>query len=84
MSRRARKTDHGITDFDALLKAIKEVKVDKNPIKRTARTYNIPSSSFLRYIKKFDDEVPDITQVSDDVLMKIVKKVASYTKPSLV
>lgn len=84
MSRRPRKTNHGITDFEVLLKAIKEVKVDKKPIKTTARLYDIPHSSFARYVQKFDVRIPDITQLNDTELAKVVKEIASYAAPSLV
>lgn len=84
MSRRSRKTDHGITDYNGLLSAIKQVKINKKSIKATARDYNIPGTSFLRYIKKIDDEFPDITKVSDDELLKNIKRIASYSKLSMV
>lgn len=84
MSRRQRKTNNGITDFGALLEAIKEVKVDKKPKKTIARAYNIPKSSFIRYIQKFDKEIPDITEVSDYVLLQTIRKIASYTKTAMV
>lgn len=84
MSRRPRKTEHGISDFEALMKAIKQVKVDKKSKQSTAREYNIPRSSLVRYIAKLDATIPDITQVSDVELMKAIKAVASYCTPSLV
>jgi len=84
MSRRERKTDHGITDHGILLEAIKAVKVEKRSVKSTASEYNINRTSLGRYITKFDAEVKDITAVDDSNLLKIVKRISSFSTPCLV
>lgn len=78
-SRRARKTDRGIKDFENLLNAVKEVKIEKKKILRVAKAYGIPDNSLGRYIKKLDDIVPDISAVPDDQLLKILKESTSYS-----
>ena len=67
-------TERGITDYDALLDAIIEVVVNKKKIKTAARLYNIPHTSFDRYIKKFEQKFPDISEMIHDELLKNVKK----------
>ena len=67
-----RKTEHDISDFDALLNAIKAIKIGKKSIRSTTRDYSIDKSNFLLYVKKLDKELPDITKVSDVELMAVV------------
>lgn len=73
-----RKTDQGVSDFDALMRAIKEIKVNKKPITTVARAYNVPKSSMFRYIKKLDAIVPDIAELDDDELTSKIREIASY------
>lgn len=73
-----RKTDHGVSDFDALMRAIKEIKVNNKPITTVARAYNIPKSSMFRYIQKLDAIVPDITELDDEELRSKIHEIASY------
>ena len=77
-NRRQRKTEHGISDFDTFLNAIKAIKVEKKSIRSTAHDYSIDKSSLSRYVKKLDKEVPDITKVSDANLLVIVRRIGSY------
>ncbi|KAL1516835.1 hypothetical protein ABEB36_000682 [Hypothenemus hampei] len=84
MSRYVRKTDHGITNFNALVAAIKDVKLANKSIRSTAKSYNIPKSSLARYIQKASVEIEDISAVDDDELLKLVKRVASYATPFMV
>lgn len=88
-SRRERKTEHGVSDFDALVKALKAIKIEKQSIRSTASDYGIDKSSLSRYVTKFDKELRDknlkqITDVSDAELMTIVRRIASYSTPKLV
>lgn len=55
MPRYVRKTERGITDWNKLVAAIKDIKIDNKGIRSTAKTYNIPKSSLARYIQKFND-----------------------------
>jgi len=67
---RKRSTEHGITDYDALLNAIKDI--NKRSKKSTAAAYKISRTSLLRYVAKFTAEVPDILAAFDDKLSKVV------------
>jgi len=71
-SRRKRSTEHGITDYDVLLNAIKDFIINKRSKKSTAAVYKISRTSLFRYVAKFTAEVPDILAVSDDELLKVV------------
>ena len=71
-NRRKRSTEHGITDYDALFNAIKDIIINKRSKKSTAAAYKINRTSLLRYVAKFTAEVPDILAVSDDELLKVV------------
>ena len=55
-NRRQRKTAHGISDFDALVNAMKAIKIENKSIRSTGRDYNIDKSSLLRYVKKLDKD----------------------------
>lgn len=76
--RRQRKTEHGVTDFDALLEAIKSIKINGISIRKAAAANNIPQKSMCRYVKKFDERVDDINGYSDDQLLPILRGIASY------
>lgn len=79
-----RKTTRGISDYDALLNAIKAIIVDKRSIQSTAKTYDIKRQSLSRYVKKFNAAVPDIAGVPDDDLMIVVRRIASYATNKMV
>ncbi|XP_031637668.1 uncharacterized protein LOC116350086 [Contarinia nasturtii] len=83
-NRRERKTDHGVSDFDALLNAIKAIKIEKKRIRPTARAYSISKTSLTRYVEKLDKEVADISKLSDVELLAILRRIASYATPKLV
>lgn len=76
--RRPRKTNHGVKDFQALLHAIKCVKIHTKSVNSAAKAFNLNRISLGRYLVKFDAEVPDITKVSDDKLLEIVRRIGSY------
>lgn len=61
-----RKTGHGVKDFDALMKTIKEIKFLGIKIYIVARTHNIPKSTLNEYVSKLDNAVPEIFNISDD------------------
>lgn len=69
-TRRKRKTSRGVSDYDELLDAIKDIKLYKKSVKSTATAHNIKRTSLLRYIAKFDAEVPEIENVDDAGLLK--------------
>jgi len=57
VSRRKRSTEHGITDYDALLNAIKDIIINKRSKKSTAAAYKISRINLLRYVAKFTTEI---------------------------
>lgn len=81
---RKRKTEHGVTDFDALLSAIKAIKINNVPILRAALANNIPERSLNRYKKKFEEQVENIKDYGDEQLLEILQNIASYKKVSMV
>lgn len=78
-SRRPRKTDFGIEDLDKLVEAVKQIKIHKKPTKTIARQYDIPAGSMLRYIKKFNEQVPDITARELKYVLSQIASVKSHT-----
>lgn len=76
---RKRITERGCTDFDALLKAIRAVKIDKKSKKSVSKEYNIPKTSMLRYQIKLDAKFPDISTVDDAELLKVLRGIAGYS-----
>lgn len=83
-SRRPRKSDRGVTDYNALLRAIKDIKVENKSIRSTASAFKIDKSSLSRYVTKFDKIVSNINDVSDADLLEIVQSIASYSAPKQV
>lgn len=77
-----RKTTRGISNYEALLSAIRAIIVDK--LQSTAKTYDIKRQSLSRYVKKFNTAVPDISGVPDDDLMIVVRRIASYATHKMV
>ena len=83
-ARRMRKTERGITDHDALLAAIRSIIINNVSASRAEKALNINVKSFNRYVSAFRAEVPDITALSDDELLNVVRRIATYETPSLV
>lgn len=81
-ARRPRKSDRGVKDFVSLLNAIKSIKIEKKSIRKASVAYELPLKSLARYIQKFDAEVPDISKESDQKLLEIVQRIASYANTS--
>lgn len=65
-------------DFDALLNAIKSIKIHKNSIRKAGAANNINFISLSRYVKKFDQKVADIKDISDEELKQVLRGIASY------
>lgn len=79
-----RKTDRGIQDYDALVKAIKEIMIDKRSIRSVAAAYNIVPASLNRYVTKIRGSGCDVASMSDDVLKSLARNVASYKNTNVV
>ena len=75
---RPRKSDRGVSDFDALLNAIKSIKISNVSIRQAAATNEIPYRSLARYKLKFDEVVEDIHDQSDEQLLNVLRDIASY------
>lgn len=56
-------------NFDALLSAVEEIKIDKKSIRSVAAAYNIPKSNLARYIGKIDAIGLDISKLDDDEIL---------------
>lgn len=78
-----RKTGRGVKDVNALLQAIKKVKIDGAKPIPVAREYNIPKSSFVTYLAKFNRRVTDISDLTDDQLLNEIKNISSYGAPTV-
>lgn len=72
-----RKTEHGVSDYSVLLKAVKEIKNEKKSIRATSKTYNIPKTSLLRYVRKVNSKFDDISRVTDAVIMDQLRCISS-------
>lgn len=75
---RKRKTDRGVTDYEALLNAIKAIKINKDSVTRAGEANYIPGRSMRRYSTKFDEKVANIADHSDEELLQILRGIASY------
>lgn len=78
-----KKTNRGIKDVAALLAAIKEVKVGKRKLYEVAAAYGIVYNSFKRYVKRFDNKVPDFSKANEDELLLVAKEISSFGAPTV-
>lgn len=71
---------------ESLFKAIKDVLVDKKGIRPTAASYKIPKSNLARYIKRFKEEVDDVSKAIDDeqTFKDVVTRISSHYSDKLV
>lgn len=67
-----------------LLRAVKDVKIGKKAIRATAAAYNIPRTNLDRYIKRFDEEVPDISVIPDHNLIGMLRRYTTRVPPLMV
>lgn len=80
-NRKARKTDHGVKDFDELLEAIKSIKIEpKVSIRKAAASIGIPYQNLSRYVKKFENEVSDNGVPSQTMKMNVTHVVVKRTQ----
>lgn len=75
---RKRKTERGVNDFDALLSAMKSIKLNNVSIRKAAAANDIPERSLNRYKMKFDEQVENIKDHNDEELLQILRGIASY------
>lgn len=84
MSRHVRRTDTGIKDIDALVAAVKEIKIDKRSVKSIAIKYKIPRSSLIRYMDKLCAQIQDISLVDDSELTSKLQTITSRGSPTVI
>lgn len=66
------KNDENI-NFDALLQAIKACLLNNTFVRTAARSFNVPRSTLTRHVEKVKKMYPDISNVSDNDLMDLLK-----------
>lgn len=79
-----KKKDSTEIDLNVLLRAVKEVKIGKRAIRATAAAYKIPRTNLDRYVKKFDEEVPDFSAIPDHNLIGMLRRYTSRKPPLMV
>lgn len=78
-----RKTDRGIKDIEALVKAVREIKTENRKMKPVALKYKIDRCSLMRYISKLNEQMTDISTIDDEELSIIMNGIASYGAPAV-
>lgn len=78
-----KKTNDGFQDIETLLKAVKEVKIEKKSMYSVSIRYNIKKISFQNYIHKIDEHFPDISKISDDELSHKLTEIITSGKPTV-
>ena len=69
--RRARKTNYGIEDMNALMEAIKKVRIEKRSVKSVAAAHGFNRQTLTNIVVEFDAAVPDISKVPNDELFHV-------------
>lgn len=75
---RQRKTEFGITDYNALTAAVKAVKIEERSLRDVSKAFGIPKSSLARYVKRFEEENKDISKMNDADINALVQKNVSH------
>lgn len=73
--RRVRKTNRQNVPKEILMRAVKEVLIEKKKNKTTAKKYGIPYTSLKRYCEKAPE---NISEWNDDALLESVTVYSSY------
>lgn len=59
-------------DAEVMAAAIKEVRIDKKPVRTAAREHGIPRSTLLENIKKMDAQIPDMAAIPDTNILDVL------------
>lgn len=73
-SRKSKTTETKTIDYDAIVNALKAVKISKRSIRDAAAAYGLSKSTLGRYVKNFDEEGQDIANLTDAQLDDLVRK----------
>ena len=65
-------------DYDAVVKALKAVKINKKSLRDAAAALGLSKSSLGRYVKNFEEEGKDIATMTDAELDALVRKNESF------
>lgn len=84
MSTPKKSADSTGINFNGLVDAIKRCLKDKQSIKSTAKTYGLPRTSLIRYLKKVEANFDDISSVEDSVLLEFVRDAGQRTPSNMV
>lgn len=85
-SRYKRKSNRGLSrlDHDALVNALKAVKVGTQALRAAAKTFNIPRTSLQRYIKSFEATGKDMATMSNQEIKDFIGTLTTYGTNQLV
>lgn len=73
-SKKAKKTETKTIDYDALVNALKAIKISKQSIRVAAAAFGMSKTSLARYVQKFDKEGKDIANMTDAEIDALVRK----------
>lgn len=78
-----KKHDFGVKDLPQLLAAIKEVKILGRKPYAVAAAYSYVYNSFKRYLKRFDNQIPNINEATEEDLMRVMTEITGYGAPAV-
>lgn len=70
--------------LDAIVSAIKDIKLNNKGIRYTAKLYNIQKSSLSRYIQSINAAMPDIKNVPDNDIKDFFRKSTTPSGPKVI
>lgn len=73
MSSNKKTTQSEQIDFDDILKAIKDVVIERKGLRVTARACNIDNTKLCRYIKRLSYKFEDLSTISDSELLDAIR-----------
>lgn len=74
-----RKTIATTPNKDNILAAIKDVRIEKKPLRAVAIARKIPASSLFRYLKKIDAAFQDVSKFKDEELMSCIEDATNFS-----
>lgn len=83
-SRKPRTSDRGVKDFNVLIQAVKAVRIKNEKVKSVARAFEISHGSLFRYLKKFDEVVPNASEINDRQFERVLRSITGYATLKMV